>query len=68
MKNARIIAGSVAAALAAGFRQIDIVATLAGAPLYAAFAYETVEHFEIPLPNGASMPVVRMRKKPASTN
>lgn len=62
----KIMELSEAAALAAGFRQIDIVATLAGEPLYAAFQYEGVERFEIPLPNGAVMPVVRMRKKPAS--
>ncbi len=59
----KIMELSETAALAAGFRQIDIVATLAGAPLYAAFAYETVERFEIPLPNGAVMPVMRMRKE-----
>ncbi len=59
----RIMELSEAAALAAGFWQIEIVATLAGTPLYAAFAYETVERLEIPLPNGAVMPVVRMRKE-----
>lgn len=62
----RIMELSEAAALAAGFRQIDIVATLAGAPLYAKFDYAAVERFDIPLPNGAIMPVVRMRKHPVA--
>jgi GNAT superfamily N-acetyltransferase len=61
-----IMERSESAALAAGFRHIEIVATLAGVPLYATFAYETVERFAIPLPNGAMMPVVRMWKKPAA--
>ncbi len=52
-----------AGAKAAGFTRIDIVATLAGVPLYTTFRYESVEHFEIKLPNGAMMPLVRMSKK-----
>ncbi|MCX6954197.1 MAG: GNAT family N-acetyltransferase [Verrucomicrobia bacterium] len=64
----KIMELSETAALAAGFRQIDIVATLAGAPLYATFAYATVERFDIPLPNGAIMPVVRMRKTAAPSD
>jgi hypothetical protein len=56
---------SEAAALAAGFRAIEIVATLPGEPLYAAFAYTAVERFAIPLPDGTTLPVVRMRKLPA---
>jgi GNAT superfamily N-acetyltransferase len=50
----------------AGFTSIDIVATLAGEPLYAVFHYEVVERFDIKLPNGAVMPVVRMRKNRAA--
>jgi GNAT superfamily N-acetyltransferase len=53
-----------AGAKQAGFTSIDIVATLAGEPLYATFHYDVVERFDIKLPNGAVMPVVRMRKKP----
>ena len=47
---------------AAGFKTIEIVATLPGVPLYASFHFESVERFEIALPNGATMPVERMRK------
>jgi GNAT superfamily N-acetyltransferase len=50
------------AAAAAGFQRIEIVATLPGVPLYASFHYETVERFNIGLPNGENLPVERMRK------
>ena len=53
---------SEAAAQAAGFNDIEIVATLPGEPLYAACGYVAVELFEIPLANGASLPVVRMKR------
>jgi predicted N-acetyltransferase YhbS len=46
----------------AGFRTVELVATLAGEPLYASFAYEAIERFEIPLPGGLRLPVVRMTK------
>jgi GNAT superfamily N-acetyltransferase len=59
----RIMEMSEEAALAAGFSNIEIVATLAGAPLYATFAYDVVERFEIALANGASLPVVRMKRR-----
>jgi GNAT superfamily N-acetyltransferase len=50
------------AILEAGFRRVDIVATLAGEPLYASFGYEVVERFEITMAGGLSLPVVRMNK------
>ncbi len=50
------------AAARAGFRAMELVATLTGEPLYAAFAYRVVERYEIPLPNGLTLPVVRMTK------
>lgn len=46
----------------AGFRRVEIVATLAGEPLYAKFGYETVERYAIPLEGAPEMPVVRMTK------
>ena len=55
------------AAAAAGFRTFELVATLAGVPLYAAGGFGAVEHFEIPLANGERMPAVRMRKSVAAT-
>ena len=47
----------------AGFRAVEIVATLAGEPLYASFDYAVVERYAIPLRNGLALPVVRMSKK-----
>jgi GNAT superfamily N-acetyltransferase len=46
----------------AGFGRIELVATLAGEPLYAACGYRVVERYETPLANGLSLPVVRMSK------
>ncbi|MEO7719233.1 MAG: GNAT family N-acetyltransferase [Capsulimonas sp.] len=47
----------------AGFTNVEIVATLAGEPLYAAFGYLVSERFEIPLQDDLTLPVVRMRKQ-----
>ena len=46
----------------AGFRRVDIVATLAGEPLYASFGYAIVDRYEIAMRDGLSLPVVRMVK------
>ena len=45
------------------FGMVDIVATLAGEPLYATFGYRAVECFEIAMGGGLKLPVVRMSKK-----
>ena len=50
------------AIIKSGFRTVDIVATLAGEPLYASFGYAVVEHYDIEMVNGLSLPVVRMTK------
>jgi Acetyltransferase (GNAT) family len=50
------------AIVSAQFLTADLVATLAGEPLYAAFGYSVVERYEIPMANGLSLPVVRMSK------
>lgn len=47
----------------AGFRTVDIVATLAGEPLYASFGYAVIERYEIPITGGLGLPVVRMTKE-----
>jgi predicted N-acetyltransferase YhbS len=57
-----IVRLSEEAARAAGYATIEIVATLAGEPLYAACGYAVTERYEIPLGNGMKLPVVRMRK------
>jgi N-acetylglutamate synthase-like GNAT family acetyltransferase len=50
------------AIIEAGFRTVDIVATLAGEPLYATFGYAVIERYEIAMTSGLNLPVVRMSK------
>ena len=50
------------AAVAAGFRTLELAATLAGERLYAARGFRATERFDIALANGLAMPVVRMSK------
>ena len=59
----RIMNACEQAIVEAQFRSIELVATLAGEPLYAAFSYDAVERFEIPLAGGLVLPVVRMVKR-----
>ncbi|HUR54231.1 MAG TPA: GNAT family N-acetyltransferase [Gemmataceae bacterium] len=58
-----LLKASEEAIRAAGFRDIVMVATLAGEPLYAAMGYAVQERYEVPLSNGLTLPVVRMGKK-----
>jgi GNAT superfamily N-acetyltransferase len=51
-----------AAARAAGFKKFELVATLAGEPLYAAFGYSVIERYEVPMSGGLKLPVVSMAK------
>ena len=46
-----------------GFRTVDIVATLAGEPLYAFFGYAVVERYDIAMVSGMGLPVVKMNKR-----
>lgn len=50
------------AAAAAGFNRLEMGATLTGVPFYRARGYTECERIEVPLPEGRSMPVVRMVK------
>lgn len=51
------------AARHAGFTRLEMGATLTGVPFYRARGYAEVEQIEVPLGNGASMPIVRMGKQ-----
>ena len=57
-----ILKACESAITSAQFYRADLVATLAGEPLYAAFGYAVAERYEIPMTNGLSLPVVRMSK------
>ena len=50
------------AIVSARFDKVDLVATLAGEPLYAAFGYAAVDRYEIPMVNGLALPVIKMSK------
>jgi GNAT superfamily N-acetyltransferase len=51
-----------AGARAAGFRRYEMGATLTGAKLFGARGYLAVRRIEIPLNNGAALPVIHMEK------
>jgi len=51
-----------AAAAREGFRALELVATVAGEPLYAACGYALVERIEVPTSRGVFVPCARMRK------
>jgi GNAT superfamily N-acetyltransferase/rhodanese-related sulfurtransferase len=56
----RLFEASRSGALAAGFRDLTLVATLPGEPLYRALGFSVVERFQLQLPDGVEVPVVRM--------
>lgn len=58
----RLIAACEAAAWDAGFRRIELGATLAGEPLYAAAGYAVTGRFEIALVGGVVLPAAHMAK------
>lgn len=51
------------AARSAGFRRLEMAATLTGVPFYARYGYRAGETIEVPLSNGEQLPVVVMGKE-----
>jgi GNAT superfamily N-acetyltransferase len=51
------------AAIAAGFRRLEMGATLSGVAFYRAKGYVAVEDQKVPLGNGDVLPIVRMSKE-----
>ncbi len=58
----RILEACEAAAAAEGFTRLELVSTLPGEPMYRARGFAPQEAFEVPLPNGVKLPVLRMTK------
>jgi GNAT superfamily N-acetyltransferase len=58
----QLMQACASAAYAAGFRQLELMATLPGVPLYAAFGFEPREDVIEQLPNGVAVPFVRMHR------
>jgi GNAT superfamily N-acetyltransferase len=50
------------AALNNGFTGIELGATLPGVPLYQAKGYEAMERIDVPLPDGETLGIVKMKK------
>lgn len=50
------------AAREAGFHHLEMGSTLTGVPLYRRHGYIGREHISIPLPNGSSLPILRMTR------
>jgi len=60
--GSRILELCEEAARAEGFTCFEMGATLTGVPLYRRWGYAELERIELPLANGASLPIVRMTK------
>jgi hypothetical protein len=52
----------LAAARAAGFRELELAATMPGEPLYAALGFTVRERFTITFPDGVVLPLARMTR------
>jgi GNAT superfamily N-acetyltransferase len=63
--GSRILEACESAARAAGFSRFEMAATLTGVPLYLARGYHILERIEVPLHNGAALPIIRMAKSDA---
>jgi GNAT superfamily N-acetyltransferase len=61
-----ILEACEAAAVVAGFRRLEMGATLTGIPFYRAKGYAELESVEVPLENGLTLPIVRMEKEIAA--
>lgn len=60
--GARLLRESEEAARRAGFRRMELVSTLTGAPFYASRGWRSHESLEIDLPDGRTYPAIRMTK------
>ena len=58
-----ILSLSEAEALREGFHSLELTATVAGEPLYAAYGFSVIERIEVPTSNGITVPCARMNRK-----
>ena len=54
---------SEAEALNEGFHSLELTATVAGEPLYAAYGFSVLERIEVPTSKGVTVPCARMERK-----
>jgi GNAT superfamily N-acetyltransferase len=57
-----ILEACESAATAAGFKRLEMGATLSGVPFYRAKGYAEIENQLVPLANGETLPILRMSK------
>ncbi|HKV28380.1 MAG TPA: GNAT family N-acetyltransferase [Candidatus Acidoferrales bacterium] len=57
-----ILEACESAAKSAGFTRFQLGATLTGVPFYRLKGYVELEHLEVPLADGISLPIIRMAK------
>jgi GNAT superfamily N-acetyltransferase len=55
-----------AAAAHEGFRSLELVATVAGEPLYSAYGFSVIERIEVPTSKAVTVPCARMSKRVAA--
>jgi GNAT superfamily N-acetyltransferase len=60
--GSRILEACLSAARAAGFRRVELAATLPGVPFYAARGFVERERLSAPMPDGRGLPIVRMER------
>jgi len=58
----RILEACEAAARAEGFRQLSLMATLGGLPLYRSYGFVELEEQHVVMPDGVAIPCVSMEK------
>jgi GNAT superfamily N-acetyltransferase len=58
----RLLQQCEAAARAAGFTRLELVATLMGVPLYTAGGFVAIKPINVPLPDGVALPCIQMAK------
>ncbi len=61
--GAALMQACEAAARAAGFREMALMATLPGQPLYASAGFVAIEPAQLAMPGGITLPAVRMVKR-----
>ncbi len=57
-----ILDACLAAAREAGFRRMELAATLPGVPLYERYGFEARERIDAALPDGVVLPILRMER------
>jgi GNAT superfamily N-acetyltransferase len=61
--GSRILDACLSAARAAGFRTVELAATLPGVPFYAARGFVERERLSAPMADGRGLPIVRMERE-----